>query len=404
VWEHDGVLAAIASAWPELDDDGVPSHDALAALLARAGARWRVAEPRRGESYEHAIADRRIPTRDGSWHDAFNVLAFVVFPHAKAALHGRMAELLRARAPGEQRGREGDALTVLDESTLVLGGAAEDLVALAQARALAPEAALLAIDELVRAGALRVACFGHALLEHRVLGRPLLDAGALAVEIDARDGASALDLGLARAIAARSFTTRSFAPGLPWPHPLVDAWLSRAPRGMLPAMPNAGVPGRGPVRSKAFVLYQGTRTPHRSCGIALAEAFGRPSAAYQSLRRGGVTGEGQCGAIVAGQLLLGELLGDPDPTGKVTPGLREAMTRYLARVHAELDRGDAPTIVCNDMTAPHGEFTGLPRHSFCTEVVAQVAQLVDETLREHGVRIVATPVVLADGSAFDPHA
>lgn len=168
-------------------------------------------------------------------------------------------------------------------------------------------------------------------------------------------------------------------------------------------MPNEGVTGRGPIRSKAFVLYEGTRTPHRSCGIALAEAFGRPSAAYQSLRRGGITGEGQCGAIVAGQLLLGELLGDPDPTGKVTAGLREAMTRYLARVHAELDRGDAPSIVCNDMTAPHGEFTGAARHAFCTNVVAQVAQLVDETLRAHGVAIDATAIVLDDGSTFDPN-
>jgi len=163
-----------------------------------------------------------------------------------------------------------------------------------------------------------------------------------------------------------------------------------------------GVRGRGPIRSKAFVLYEGTRTPHRSCGIALAEAFGRPSAAYQSLRRGGITGQGNCGAIVAGQLLLGELLGDPDPTGKVTPALREAMTRYLERVHAELDRGESATIVCNDMTAPHGDFMGAARHGFCTRVVAQVAQLVDETLREHGVVVEPQPVTLADGSVFDP--
>lgn len=159
---------------------------------------------------------------------------------------------------------------------------------------------------------------------------------------------------------------------------------------------------RGPIRSTALVLYEGTRTPHRSCGIALAEAFGRPSAAYQSLRRGGITGEGTCGAIVAGQLLLGELLGDPDPTGKVTPALRTAMQRYLARVERELDRGGVASRVCNDMTAPHGDFMGPARHAFCTAVVGQVAQLVDETLREHGVAISPPAVVLADGSTFDP--
>jgi hypothetical protein len=161
-------------------------------------------------------------------------------------------------------------------------------------------------------------------------------------------------------------------------------------------------PGRGPLRSKALVLYAGERTPHRSCGIALAETFDRPGAAYQSLRRGGITGQGTCGAVVAGQLLLGEFLGDPDPTGKVTPALRAAMQEYLARVDAELERGDSPDLVCNRLTAPHGEFTGPARHAFCTGLVGQVAQIVDEVLRAHGVAHAATPVRLADGEVFDP--
>jgi Putative redox-active protein (C_GCAxxG_C_C) len=165
-------------------------------------------------------------------------------------------------------------------------------------------------------------------------------------------------------------------------------------------MTSDGVRGEGPIRSKALLLYAGEQTPHRSCGIALAETFNRPTAAYQSLRRGGITGQGTCGAVVAGQLLLGELLGDPDPTGKVTPQLREAMTRYLARVDDELDRGTSPTLICNDMTAPHGEFLGADRHRFCTRVVGQVAQLVDEILRAHELTIAATPVTLADGQTW----
>ena len=152
------------------------------------------------------------------------------------------------------------------------------------------------------------------------------------------------------------------------------------------------VTGQGPIRSKALVLYEGTTTPHRSSPIALAEAFDRPSAAYQSLRRGGITGQGTCGAVVAGQLLLGEFLGDPDPTGNVTPQLRAAMLRYLERVELELDRGSSPTLICNDMTAPHGEFLGEARHRFCTHVVAQVAQLVDETLREQGIAHEPKPI------------
>lgn len=157
---------------------------------------------------------------------------------------------------------------------------------------------------------------------------------------------------------------------------------------------------RGAIRSKAFVLYAGEETPHRSCGIALAEAFDRPTAAYQSLRRGGITGEGTCGAVVAGQLLLGEFLGDPEPTGKVTPALRGAMQRYLQRVKGELDRGASADLICNNMTAPHGEFMGAARHRFCTGVVAQVAQLVDETLREAGVVVEVSELRLSEGGVF----
>jgi hypothetical protein len=54
------------------------------------------------------------------------------------------------------------------------------------------------------------------------------------------------------------------------------------------------------------------------------------------------------------------------------------------------------------MTAPHGEFMGADRHRFCTAVVGQVAQLVDEILREHGQATTATPVALADGDEWRP--
>lgn len=159
--------------------------------------------------------------------------------------------------------------------------------------------------------------------------------------------------------------------------------------------------GRGLLRSKALVLYEGTRTPHRSCGIALAETFDRPSAAYQSLRRGGITGRGTCGAVVAGQLLLGEFLGDPDPTGKVTPALRAAMQSYDDRIAVGLGHGPGPDLVCNNLTAPHGDFMGPARHQFCTGLVGKVADIVDAVLREHGIEHHATPVRLADGTVFD---
>ncbi len=163
-----------------------------------------------------------------------------------------------------------------------------------------------------------------------------------------------------------------------------------------------GIPGTGPLRSKALVLYDGTRTAHRSCGVALAETFGRAPQAYLALRRGGVTGKGTCGAVVAGRLVLGELLSAPEPTAPVTERLRRAMAIYERRVDQELDRGTAPDLVCEHLTAPHGEFRGPARHAFCTRLVGQIAQLVDDILRAEGVTVAATPVALDDGRLFDP--
>ncbi len=132
-------------------------------------------------------------------------------------------------------------------------------------------------------------------------------------------------------------------------------------------------------RDKAFVLYEGARTPHRSCGIALAETFGLPTPAYQALRRGGITGKGSCGAIRAGEHVLGELLGDPSPIGAVTPELREAVSWYQTAWQQRL-MPDKPDIVCDNLVRPHGDFSGPARKAFCTNLAADVAALTAEAL------------------------
>ena len=149
-------------------------------------------------------------------------------------------------------------------------------------------------------------------------------------------------------------------------------------------------------RDKAFVLYEGVRTPHRSCGIALAETFGLPTPAYQALRRGGITGKGSCGAIRAGEQVLGELLGDPSPTGAVTPALREAVTWYQRAWHLKMFPGqDAPDVICDSLVRPHGEFLGPARKAFCTNLAADVAALTAEALcRFAAARPAITPVEL----------
>ena len=139
----------------------------------------------------------------------------------------------------------------------------------------------------------------------------------------------------------------------------------------------------GAARDKAFMLYEGVKVAHRSCGIALAETFALPSRPYQSLRRGGITGKGACGAIRAGEQVLGELLGDPDPTGAVTPALREAVTWYQDAWLTRL-RANNPDIVCDHLVRPHGDFMGPARKAFCTNLAAEVAALTAEALCRFG--------------------
>ena len=132
-------------------------------------------------------------------------------------------------------------------------------------------------------------------------------------------------------------------------------------------------------RDKAFVLYEGVTTPHRSCGIAIAETFALPTRPYQVLRRGGITGKGACGAIRAGEHVLGELLGDPDPTGGVTAELRDAITWFQDAWLARLRHGE-PDIICDHLVRPHGDFAGPARKTFCTNLAADVAALTAEAL------------------------
>jgi len=151
-------------------------------------------------------------------------------------------------------------------------------------------------------------------------------------------------------------------------------------------------------RDKAFVLYEGVRTPHRSCGIALAETFGLPTPGYQALRRGGITGKGLCGAIRAGEQVLGELLGDPDPTGPVTPALRSAVGWYQLAWQRRLVP-DEPDIICDHLVRKHGDFAGAARKAFCTSLAADVASLTAEALcRFASSRPAITPVLLAGES------
>jgi hypothetical protein len=162
--------------------------------------------------------------------------------------------------------------------------------------------------------------------------------------------------------------------------------------------------GRGPAgayvetaRARAFALYEGRVTPHRSCGIAIAETFGLPTRSYQALRRGGLTGEGTFGAVMAGTLALGEILGDEDPAGAPTDALKAAIPRYRAHLTRALgDRDPGLETSCNARVAPHGEFAGSARKAMCTRLASEVAAAVAATLAELGREV---PVAAPGGDA-----
>ena len=138
-------------------------------------------------------------------------------------------------------------------------------------------------------------------------------------------------------------------------------------------------------RKKCFILYEGKETPHRSCGIALAETFNVGTLPYQSLRKGGLSGRGECGAVMAGRLILGEILGDPNPSGAVTRELREAMEFYEGDWPDRIDRGEAEgnDIICKNLTGQFEDFKSPARASFCTRLAAQVAASCAEALIRH---------------------
>ena len=73
--------------------------------------------------YEPHIAQTgEVKTRTQSWHDLFNALAWITFPLAKAAINAQHVAILQERGDAEakRRGPERDALTLFDESGVIV--------------------------------------------------------------------------------------------------------------------------------------------------------------------------------------------------------------------------------------------------------------------------------------------
>lgn len=224
-------LALLAERWPALADDEPLELAGLDEILAAVEPTLRVVRQHpKGPSYEEAVAQGEVPTRAGSWHDVFNVLAFAAFPRAKQALHRRMHALQQARraarepgSRGNDRSREEDALALLDECSLIVIGDASAIAAYERAEH-DSLASLDRLDHIVRTMGVRARVLGHALHEHLVHDRPTIHVLRVTLALPHPSWALA-DARLAERIAAGGFPAPTRDGRLPWPDPRIDAWL-----------------------------------------------------------------------------------------------------------------------------------------------------------------------------------
>jgi hypothetical protein len=113
----------------ERGGDPVMTRSGLPVRLVPTGVRMRSFE----ERYEARIHLRgEMVFRDRNWHDLLNVLVWLVFPRAKAALNARHFQALEAQhaAGAANRGPAQDALTLFDEGGVIVVSRDEELLGL----------------------------------------------------------------------------------------------------------------------------------------------------------------------------------------------------------------------------------------------------------------------------------
>jgi hypothetical protein len=128
-----------------------------------------VPQGRRPAAFEDGYEPRlylrgELQVREGSWHDLFNVLVWLAFPLAKAALNERHYVALRAqRAAGRaNRGPAQDALTLFDEGGVIVASSEDELLACLRDWRWKD---LFWVNRARLAAQMRFCLFGHAVYE-----------------------------------------------------------------------------------------------------------------------------------------------------------------------------------------------------------------------------------------------
>lgn len=127
--ERTAIFAPLRPLTEVIEGAGWPTLDQLNAMASAAAVVSGGGQPLRfsdlsgvsgAADYEQRIHDSGVvPLREANWHDLFNALVWLTFPLTKAALNRAHVEALREQ-PGTLRGRRRDALTLFDESGVVV--------------------------------------------------------------------------------------------------------------------------------------------------------------------------------------------------------------------------------------------------------------------------------------------
>lgn len=181
------------------------------------------------EQYEvRTFLRGEVAVREASAHDMFNALAWMAFPHTKAAINKRHFDELESQrqgrsstegetfSPGGKRSATRDALTLFDESGIIVASACADLLQLIRNhdwKRLFWECRADVIQEM------RFFVIGHALHEKALqaykgmTGRALLlPVSASFLEWSAVRQREWVDKGAAAHVETRVRSTRDFAP------------------------------------------------------------------------------------------------------------------------------------------------------------------------------------------------
>jgi hypothetical protein len=169
------------------------------------------------DRYEARIYLRgELQMRPGSLHDAFNLLVWLAFPRAKAALNVRHFAALKAQhaAGAANRGSAQDALTLLDESGVIVISSDPDLLRMLQEWRWKD---LFWESRARLAASMRFLLLGHAVYERALrpfmgmVGRGiLLEAEPALIAAPPREQLSEIDARVAERISdpGRMLTTR----------------------------------------------------------------------------------------------------------------------------------------------------------------------------------------------------